>query len=36
MITLSYINELKLDIEFYNWNGTGKKGTIQIYSVTVE
>ena len=27
---------LKLDIEFYNWNDTGKQGTIQIHSVTVE
>jgi len=27
---------LKLDIKFYNWNGTGNKGTIQIHSVTVE
>jgi hypothetical protein len=27
---------LKLDIKFYMWNGTGKQGTIQIHSVTVE
>jgi len=25
-----------LDIEIYNWNGTGKHAEIQIHSVTVE
>jgi len=27
---------LKLNRKFYNWDGTGKQGTIQIHSVTVE